>query len=49
MSASFQDFEKKYGGKVFIIFSALAGNKKNIVNKDIINDIDNEIKRLMST
>lgn len=48
MSASFQNFEKKYGGKVFIIFSTLVGNKKDIVNKDIIKDIANEILRLKS-
>jgi len=48
MSASFQDFEKKYGGKVFIIFSTRVGNKKDIVNKDIIKDIANEILRLKS-
>lgn len=48
MSASFQNFEKKYGGKVFIIFSTRVGNKKDIVNKDIIKDIANEILRLKS-
>jgi len=48
MSASFQNFEKKYGGKVFIIFSTRVGNKKDIVNKDIIKDIANEIHRLKS-
>ncbi len=46
MSASFQDFEKNYGGKVFIIFSTRTGNKKDIVNREIIKDIENEIKRL---
>lgn len=49
MSASFQNFEKKYGGKVFIIFSTRTGNKKDIVNKEIIKDIENEINRLKST
>lgn len=48
MSASFQNFEKKYGGKVFIIFSTRVGNKKDIVNKDTIKDIANEILRLKS-
>ena len=48
MSASFQGFEKTYGGKVFIIFSTRAGNKKDIVNKDIVEKIENEINRLMS-
>jgi len=48
MSASFQDFEEKYGGKVFIIFSTRSGNKKDIVNKTVIKDIEREIARLKS-
>ena len=46
MSGSFQDFEEKYGGKVFVIFSARMGNKKDIVNKDVIEEIRKEIERL---
>ena len=46
MSASFQDFEKKFGGKVFVIFSTRTGNKKDIVNKEILKDIEKEIGRL---
>ena len=46
MSGSFQDFEEKYGGKVFVIFSARTGNKKDIVNKEIIDEIRKEIERL---
>jgi len=46
MSKSFQDFEEKFGGKVFVIFSARTGNKKDIVNKEIIEEIRNEIERL---
>lgn len=42
MKASFQEFESQFGGKVFIIFS-LDGE---IGNKDIINQIQNEIERL---
>ena len=49
MSGSFQDFEEKFGGKVFVIFSARTGNKKDIVNKDIIKEIGKEIKRLKVT
>ena len=41
MSASFQNFEKKYGGKVFIIFSTRTGNKKDIVNKEIMYQLNN--------
>lgn len=46
MSGSFQDFEEKYGGKVFVIFSARTGNKKDIVNKEVIDKIRKEIERL---
>lgn len=46
MSNSFNAFEEKYGGNVFVIFSAIIGNKKDIVNKEIIEDIQREIKRL---
>lgn len=46
MSANFDDFEQQYGGKVFIVFSAKVGNKKEILNKDIIEEIKNEIERL---
>ncbi len=46
MSASFQDFEKKYGGKVFVIFSIRAGDKKGIKNQEIIEEIKAEIDRL---
>ncbi len=46
MSGSFQDFEDKYGGKVFVIFSARSGNKKDIVNKNVIEEIRKEIERL---
>ncbi len=48
MSASFQDFEKKYGGKVFVIFSTRTDDKKVIVNKKVIEDIKTEIERLNS-
>ena len=42
MKASFADFEEKFGGKVFVVFS-LAGE---IANKEIIAEIQKEIKRL---
>ncbi len=42
MKASFTEFEEKYSGKVFIIFSA----DDKIVNKNIITEINNEIERL---
>ena len=46
MSKNFEKFEKEYGGKVFIIFSSRNGNKKVIVNKEIINEIKKEIDLL---
>jgi len=42
MKASFREFEKKYGGKVFIIFSV----DDEIKNKEILKEIQDEIKRL---
>jgi len=42
MKASFAEFEKKYGGKVFIIYS-LDGE---IANKEVIEEIRKEIERL---
>jgi len=42
MRANFQDFEQKYQGKVFIVFS-LDGE---IGNKEVIKEIEAEIKRL---
>jgi hypothetical protein len=42
MKASFADFEDKFGGKVFIVFS-LDGE---IANKEVIAEINKEIKRL---
>ncbi len=46
MSNSFENFEKNFGGKVFVVFSTRVGNKKDIVNKDIIHKIKVEIERL---
>lgn len=46
MSHSFDKFEEKFGGKVFVIFSSRNGNKKEIVNKDVIVAIKEEIERL---
>ena len=46
MSSSFQDFEEKYGGKVFVIFSTRSGDKKVIANKEVIEEIKAEIDRL---
>ena len=42
MKASFREFERKYGGKVFIVFSV----DDEIKNKEVIREIRDEIKRL---
>ncbi len=42
MRASFDDFTKKYGGKVFIVFSI----DDKLKNEDVIGQIADEIKRL---
>lgn len=39
-------FTKKYGGKVFYIFSSIIDGKKEIQNKEVINEISEEINRL---
>ncbi len=41
-----QKFTKKFGGKVFYIFSAKENGKKQIANPEIVKEIENEIKRL---
>ncbi len=48
MQANFDEFEQKYGGKVFIVFSMKVGNKKEIQNKEVIVEIETEIARLQS-
>lgn len=46
MGNNFKDFEEKFGGKVFVVLSTRVGNKKDIINKEILKDIANEIERL---
>lgn len=46
MQANFESFEEKYGGKVFIIFSTKVGNKKEVKNKEVLDQITAEIARL---
>ncbi len=48
MQANFDAFEEKYGGKVFVVFSSKVGNKKEIQNKEVIDEIKQEIIRLKS-
>lgn len=42
MKASFRDFEEKYGGKVFVVFSV----DDDIKNTDVLEEIKKEIDRL---
>lgn len=46
MNNSFKAFEEQFGGKVFVVFSTRVGNKKDIVNKNVIEQIKTEIDRL---
>ena len=46
MQANFEGFEEKYGGKVFVVFSTKVGNKKEVQNKEVIEEITAEIARL---
>lgn len=44
-----RQFENKYGGKVFYIFSTKENSKKVIVNMEVIQEIKDEINRLNNT
>ncbi len=39
-------FQKKFGGRVFIVFSVKVGDKKTIKNIEVIEEIKNEIEKL---
>jgi len=41
-----EGFTKKYGGKVFYVFSSKTGERKEIRNKEVIDKIRREIERL---
>lgn len=41
-----QEFTKRFGGKVFYIFSAKQGKNKIIANPEVVNEIKDEIERL---
>jgi len=43
---SHEKFTKQYGGKVFYIFSSRVGERKEIRNKEVIAEINQEIERL---
>ncbi len=39
-------FEKKFGGKVFFVYSIKSGKKKIICNPEVVDEIQKEIERL---
>jgi hypothetical protein len=39
-------FSEQYGGKIFYIYSTKINVKKEIVNKEVIDEIQEEIERL---
>jgi hypothetical protein len=41
-----EKFTQKYGGKVFYIYSSKSGDKKVIVNREVIGEIQQEIEQL---
>ncbi len=43
---SHKKFEKKFGGKVFYVYSSKINGKKQIVNTDVIKEIRDEMERL---
>jgi hypothetical protein len=48
LSRTHKRFEEKLGGKVFILFSIKKGDKKEIYNKEVIEEIKDYIKKLRS-
>ena len=46
--ATHEKFTNRFGGKVFYIYSAKVGDKKEIQNKEIIEEIKAEIQRLLN-
>lgn len=46
MQQNFEEFEAKYGGKVFVVFSTKVKDKKEVHNKEVIEEIAAEIERL---
>ncbi len=45
---SHRKFQEKFGGKVFIVFSVREGDRKVIKNREVIDEIKDEIKRLQN-
>ncbi len=47
-SKTHEKFTEVFGGKVFYLFSAKIGDRKEIANKEVIEDIKKEIERLIN-
>ena len=45
-SKTHEKFTRQYGGQVFYVFSSKVGEKKEIKNKEVIDELRNEIDRL---
>ncbi len=45
-SKTHEKFTGQYGGRVYYVFSSKVGDKKEIGNKEIIDEIRQEIERL---
>ena len=46
LDKSHKEFERNYGGKVFVVFSIKKDNKKEIYNREIIDEMRKEIHKL---
>lgn len=46
LSKTHKKFEENFGGKVFIVFSVMKDNKKEIYNPEVVEDIRKEIERI---
>ena len=45
LGKSHREFEERFGGKVFIIFSIKKDNRKEIFNQEVIDEVKKEIER----
>lgn len=48
ISDSHKKFEKEYGGRVFVVFSAEENRRKKILNEEIIEEIRREVQKLIT-
>ncbi len=48
METAHQRFQRRFGGRVFVVFSQTQGRQKRIANPEVIDEIRAEIQRLQS-